>query len=90
MSDICESCGQVIHADAVEQEVERVKQWCREVGVVPVLGNCLRQNDCARYLGRATKTLQNWGDGFPSRRLRGRTYVSISDLAQFIVASGED
>ena len=39
MSDICESCGQVIHADAVEQEVERVKQWCREVGVVPVLGN---------------------------------------------------
>lgn len=85
----CPTCT-CCESDPLADELLRIRAWCREVGVVPVMGSCLRQNDAARYLGRATKTLQNWGGCLPSRKLRGRVYVSIEDLAQFIVNGGED
>ena len=77
----CTCCGP---ADPVALELERVRQWCADNAVPVVLGDCIRQSDAARYLGRTTKTLQNWGDDMLDlRRVVGRVYVEVTALAEF-------
>lgn len=72
--------------DAVQAEAERIREWCGKYGVPIVLGDCIRQTDAARYLGRAIQTLRNWGgDDLPIQHFRSRAYYQIEDLARFIV-----
>lgn len=88
MTCCCPTCGQALPVDPVEAEAEAIRQWCRNNGVAILLGDCVRRSDAALYLGRAEKTLANWesvAQPIPVRRLSGRTYYEIRDLAAFVV-----
>ena len=79
----CPNCGQPLPADPVQAEADKITDWCRDNGVVLVLGDAIHQREAARYLGLAQKTLQN-SYFLPSQRIRGRVHVRITDLAEFI------
>lgn len=79
----CPECGQPLPTDPAEAETKRIRDWCRDSGVVLVLGDAIHQREAARYLGLSQKTLQNW-HFLPSKKIRGRVHVRISDLAEFI------
>ncbi|MEQ9464281.1 MAG: hypothetical protein RJQ10_11530 [Haliea sp.] len=79
----CSECGQPLPTDPVEAEAETIRSWCRDNGVVLVLGDAIHQSAAARYLGLSQKTLQNCYF-LPSKRIRRRVYVRIGDIAEFI------
>ena len=82
----CPCCGAPMQeADPVAVEVQKIRSWCAANGIQIVLTDCIRQADAARYLGRAHQTLRNWGDLIPARRVRGRVYYRLSDVAEFVV-----
>ncbi len=86
MSGCCPECGQALPVDHVEAAAEAIRDWCRDSGVPILLGGCIRQSDAATYLGRSSKTLSNWnGDVIPVKKVRGRAYLSIQDIAWFVV-----
>jgi hypothetical protein len=87
--DRCPCCGQSLPVDDIEAEVGDIRQWCGTNGIVPVLGDCIRLQDAARYLDRKIKTVQNWlysDPPFRTKRLHGRVYVGVEDLAKFVCA----
>ncbi len=86
----CPHCGQPMPTDPVAAESERIRRWAAENGIPVLLGDCIRQADAARYLGRAPKTLQNWAatdERLPARRLRGRVYHDIEAIARLVSES---
>lgn len=88
MSNQCPCCGQDMPMDPLEAQADAIRRWCRSNDVAILLGDCIRRSDAAMYLGRAEKTLANWesvDSPIPVRRLNGRAYYEISDLAAFVV-----
>ena len=88
MADCCPTCGRPLPVDPVEAEADAIRQWCGVNGAPILLGDCVRRQDAAAYLGRAEKTLANWesvDSPIPVRRLNGRAYYEIRDLAAFVV-----
>lgn len=84
----CPTCGQPMPSDPAEAQADAIRQWCRDNNVPILLGDCVRRSDAALYLGRAEKTLANWesvAQPIPVRRLNGRTYYEIRELAAFAV-----
>tara|TARA_R110002124_G_scaffold101397_1_gene248925 strand:+ start:4238 stop:4510 length:273 start_codon:yes stop_codon:yes gene_type:complete len=89
MNDCCPCCGRPLPIDQAEAEADAIRQWCRNNGVPILLGDCIRREDAARYMGRSAKTLSNWqavDQPIPVRRLNQRTYYEICDLAAFIAS----
>lgn len=89
--NVCPNCGfsrNYCDTDRLKNEIKNITAWCEANGAPIVLGDCIRQSDAARYIGRATKTLKNWAGTdkeIPARHLRGRVYHSIQDIAQFVI-----
>jgi hypothetical protein len=88
----CENCPhrQTVESDDLAMEIDKIETWCQSSGVSPALGNCLKLQDAATYLGRSEKTLQNWlyiaDSPLEVRRLRRRSYVTINSVAAFVIA----
>ncbi len=85
---VCPHCGQKLPVDNLAVEIERIKSWCTTNGINLAFGDSLRQSHAAQYLDRSHKTLMNWCsiEGvIPVKRLRGRVYYQIEDLAKFII-----
>ena len=85
---ICPACGQMMPSDPAESYADSIRAWCRDHEVPILLGDCLRRSDTATFLGRAEKTLANWESvdkPIPVRRLNGRVYYEIRDIAAFLV-----
>lgn len=83
----CPTCGQPLPSDPAEAQAAAIRQWCRDNNVPILLGDCVRRSDAALYLGRAEKTLANWesvAQPLQVRRLNGRAYYEIRDLAAFV------
>ncbi|GAB3380309.1 hypothetical protein [Azotobacter armeniacus] len=86
---LCPCCGQPLPIDPVEAQADAIRTWCRDNGVPILLGDCVRRSDAATFLGRSEKTLSNWAavdSPIPVRRLNGRAYYEIRDLAVFVAS----
>lgn len=89
--EYCHTCGQSLpnQTDRIAGEAEAIRAWCNSYGAPVVLGDYLKLQDAARYLGRSEKTLQNWIYGMDSpfavRRVRKRAYLNIAELAEFVI-----
>lgn len=84
----CPTCGQPLPVDPADLQADTIRAWCRDNNVPILLGDCVRRSDAATFLGRAEKTLANWeavDSPIPVRRLNGRAYYEIRDLAAFVV-----
>ena len=84
----CPRCGFQRFGDrlSTEQEAARIRTWAMDNRVHLTQGELLRVRDAADYAGRTGRTVRRWIDGdLESVNLRGRRFVAVDTLAQFIV-----
>lgn len=85
----CRGTGVIEDPDddaAIKREGAILRAACRDLAIPITPPDLIHQRDAARLIGKSAKTLANWATDsqpIPIKKIGGRNFYSLSDLAAY-------